>query len=378
MILKYSLGLDVSAKDIKACISVIHYDQTVKVKSSCTILNTKSGFVTLKKWIFKWHKEKDIPLSICMEATGIYHENCAYFLNSHDFRVSIILPNKAKRYLQSLGIKSKNDSIDAKGLAQMGAEQNLTQWVPLGTFFYSLRTLTRHHQSIQEQITADQNRLHASTNSAMQNKIEIRQLKSHINFLKNQLENIRKEIKTHIDSNKEFKNKFENVYKIYGISMISAATVIAETNGFELFKNFRQLVSFAGYDVVENQSGKRVGKTKISKCGNSRIRRILHMPSLVAIKEKESKFRQLYIRIFERTGIKMKGIVAVQKKLLVMIYYVWKNDLDYIRTLNYIRPECKETDEKIELKKIATKNMAIQDKHNKNKYNMLSLSVTNV
>jgi transposase len=56
---------------------------------------------------------------------------------------------------------------------------------------------------------------------------------------------------------------------------MSAVTVIAETNGFTLFENSKQLVSYAGYDVVENQSGKRVGKTSISKKGNYRIRRII-------------------------------------------------------------------------------------------------------
>ena len=50
------------------------------------------------------------------------------------------------------------------------------------------------------------------------------------------------------------------------------------------FANQRQLVSYAagppgGYDVVENQSGNRSGKTRISKKGNSRIRRILHLPA---------------------------------------------------------------------------------------------------
>lgn len=65
---------------------------------------------------------------------------------------------------------------------------------------------------------------------------------------------------------------------------MSVVTVIAETNGFALIKNQRQLVSYAGYDVVENQSGKRAGKTKISKKGNSHIRRILHMPALNAVR----------------------------------------------------------------------------------------------
>ena len=31
----------------------------------------------------------------------------------------------------------------------------------------------------------------------------------------------------------------------------------------------------------------------------------------------------------ERTGIKMKGYVAVQRKLLVLIYTLWKNDMEF-------------------------------------------------
>jgi transposase len=39
------------------------------------------------------HKEKEVPLVLCMEATGVYHENCAlYFLKENI--TSIILPIK--------------------------------------------------------------------------------------------------------------------------------------------------------------------------------------------------------------------------------------------------------------------------------------------
>jgi transposase len=53
------------------------------------------------------------------------------------------------------------------------------------------------------------------------------------------------------------------------------------------FTNQRHLVSYAGYDVVENQSGNRSGKTRISKKGNSRLRRFLHMPSFNAVRFNE-------------------------------------------------------------------------------------------
>ncbi len=134
--LKYSLGIDVSSKKLDVALSVIDARQTVKVKASkASIPNTLNGFKELKKWIEKHYQSKEIPLVTCMEATGVYHENCALFLYQQGFSVSIILANKAKRYLQSLGLKSKTDSIDAKGLAQMGAEQCLKKWQPLGEVF---------------------------------------------------------------------------------------------------------------------------------------------------------------------------------------------------------------------------------------------------
>ena len=125
--------------------------------------------------------------------------------------------------------------------------------------------------------------------------------------------------------------------KMKGLGVLTMSTVLAETNGFTLFKNYKQLVSYAGYDVVEAQSGKRVGKTKISKRGNSRIRRALHMPSLVVIQHQVSPFKDLFDRTYEKHGIKMKSYVAVQKKLLVMIYHLWnKNeayDVDYQKNI---------------------------------------------
>ena len=39
--------------------------------------------------------------------------------------------------------------------------------------------------------------------------------------------------------------------------------------------------------------------------------------------------QNLYERIFDRTAVKMKGYVAVQRKLLVLIYILWKKNEAY-------------------------------------------------
>lgn len=48
---------------------------------------------------------------------------------------------------------------------------------------------------------------------------------------------------------------------VNGVGIATVAAIAAETNGFELFYSQAQLTSYAGYDVIENQSGKRKGRT---------------------------------------------------------------------------------------------------------------------
>lgn len=386
MNLKYSVGLDVSSKKINACMSVIDEKQKVVVKSSTIICNTLKGFSSLEEWILK-HKKEDIPVVVCMEATGIYHENCAYYLHAKDFNVSIILPNKAKKYLEAIGLKSKNDSIDAKGLSQMGAEQCLEFWEPMGTFFYELRLLTRQHQNVTELKTVLKNQLSALSYAMHHLDAVNNQLEQTIVLFETQLKELDKEIKAHLKSNNEVYEKAEKILKMKGLGVLTLSTVLAETNGFTLFNNYKQLVSYAGYDVVEAQSGTRVGKTKISKRGNSRIRRALHMPSLVVIQCKVKPFKDLYDRTYEKHAIKMKSYVAVQKKILTMIYHLWKKNeaYDAIYQLNIQEEELELTsrasgfeEDKMQ-KNSPNKNIeATQGKHPVNYRKKLPLGVTNI
>ncbi|MBY5960300.1 IS110 family transposase, partial [Membranicola marinus] len=70
------------------------------------------------------------------------------------------------------------------------------------------------------------------------------------------------------------------VATIKGVGRTTIITILCETNGFHMVRNIRQLVSYAGLDIVFNESGKFKGKTRISKRGNNRIRECLYMPAL--------------------------------------------------------------------------------------------------
>src|SRR3954470_11140017 len=174
--LKYCVGIDVSKTDLQCCISVIDQLQKVTVKASAKFTNTKTGFTRLHQWITSRHKSREVPLVVVMEATGIYYEQIAMYLFQQHYSVSVVLPNKAKKYLQSTGLKSKNDKIDAQGLSRMGAEQRLELWQPMEAYFYELRELTRQHQSLQELKTSIRNQLHAAELGMYQSKVVVAQL----------------------------------------------------------------------------------------------------------------------------------------------------------------------------------------------------------
>ena len=340
---KYSIGLDVSSKKINCCLSFIDDVQKVKVVSSKVVDNTKKGFDEIIIWAKKHIKDKAYQLIIGMEATGVYYEECAYYLFEKGYSVVVVLPNKAKKYLQAIGIKSKNDKIDAKGLSQMFAERQFKLWQPMGKYFYELRSMTRHQEALQNIKTVFKNQLHALKRGVYVEKTVVKQLQKQIDFTDKQIKIIEEKITLHIKSDKEIEKKVNNIVEMKGVGLLTVAVVIAETNGFLLFENASQLVSYAGYDVVENQSGKHSGKTKMSKKGNSHIRRILHMPAFNVVRHKVDPFVNLYKRTFEKHKIKMKSYVAVQKKILVIIYALWKNEVSFDKS--YLKKNTREEEQ---------------------------------
>ena len=234
-LIKYSVGIDVAKNKFDACFRELNIRQQFNATGKRSFTNNSKGFKGLKKWIEK-HQRQKLFLIVAMEATGVYYESLAMYLHKQQFNVSVILPNKAHKYLQSLGLKSKNDKIDAWGLAKMTAEQNLELWQPMEDFFYSLRSLTRHHEQLRHTRTLINNQLHACEYSAIQEKSVMRHQRQAIALMDKQLDQTITLIREHINFDKKTKQKVENICTIKGLGLITVAAVIAETNGFVLFK----------------------------------------------------------------------------------------------------------------------------------------------
>jgi transposase len=142
-----------------------------------------------------------------------------------------------------------------------------------------------------------------------------------------------KEIKADINEclKKDYsiKEVVDRICTIPGVGILTAATILGETNGFELIRNKKQLTSYAGLDIKEKQSGTSIkGKSRISKKGNRHLRKAMHLPALTAIRHDEH-YKELFARLVSRHGIKMKAAVAVQRKLLELTYILFINQTMY-------------------------------------------------
>lgn len=328
MYIKQNVGIDIAKKDFKVCFMSQVAGQEMKIKGTRTFLNTAKGFKELYQWAKK-KRDLNFPLHFTMEATGVYYESLAYFLKSKKDHVSVLLPNKSSNYIKSLNLKSKTDALEAKALAQMGVERSLMEWEPVSAQMYEIKILCRERVALVEDKTKISNRLHAEQHRHHSSKATIKRFKQQIALIDKHIKAIEKEIQKLVEKDDVLNGKVKQICQMKGLKITTVITVIAETNGFALIKNKAQLVSYTGYDVVEKQSGSSVnGKTKISKKGNRFIRRALHFPALTVVKY-YPEFNNLHSRIHDRTKIKMKGYTAVQRKLLVLIYTLFKNNEAY-------------------------------------------------
>lgn len=340
-VLKQVLGIDVSQKELVVTLGRMFEDLSIDLYAYKVFRNNEKGFLLLLEWVKKLTKDKSKVLYV-MEATGVYHQKFAYFLDEKDHEVYVVLPNKISNYMRTLDNKTVTDKTCSEAIAQFGLERKLDLWHRPKKIYKNLQQLTRERDQIVFERAMVKNHLHAEQAEAEPNESSILRINARIKFLSGQEKEIKKEIENWVNKDADLKKEVENICTIPGIGELTAVIILAETNGFELIRSKRQLTSYAGLDVKEKQSGTSIkGKPRISKSGNRHLRKAMHLPGLTAVRWDDS-FRDMYARIVSKHGIKMKALVAVQRKLLEMVYIIFKNKIPY--------------DKEYEIKRIKQKN----------------------
>jgi transposase len=327
-ILKQVAGIDVAQKELVVTLGQLSEDLSVELFAFKCFTNNDAGFKGLVAWVNTF-ANNSVKVRYVMEATGVYHEGVAYFLDQSGQHLSVVLPNKISNYVRTLDCKTITDKTASEAICRFGLERSLSQWKRPNPIYQRLRALTRERHSIVAQRTVAKNQLHAEKAQALPGSSSIKRLLKLICFFNEQIKEIMAEIQALIHSDQKLEENIQLLCSICGIGTLSAATVLSETQGFELITSKKQLTSYAGLDVREKQSGTSVkGKPTISKRGNKHLRAAMHLPALTAIRC-ESRYKELYKRLLSRHGIKMKAAVAVQRKLLELTFTIFKTNQPY-------------------------------------------------
>lgn len=320
--LRYCVGIDCGLNELVCALLSMDSAQQVQTSAKKAFENSMSGFKALHLWASQKAKKQSVLYVV--EATGVYHEQVTVFLYDKSEKIAVIQPNRSFNHTKTLQMKTVTDLTSSVVIADYGLRHSPELWKKPKEVYLELRNLSRERAQLIEDKVSIMNQLHAIEHSAETNAKSIKRMQAHVKFLLAQIKEIEKELEIVPEKDAELKAGISFITSIPGIGETSAYIIIGETLGFNGFTASKQVVSYAGLDVIKKESGTSVrGKSRISKKGNKNLRAAFYFPAMTAVKHNNLHKNQL-LRITEKTGLKMKGYVAIQRKLLILAFELWK------------------------------------------------------
>lgn len=123
----------------------------------------------------------------------------------------------------------------------------------------------------------------------------------------------------------------DQMLSIKGVGLVTAASFLGEIGDPMRFENHRQISRLAGYNLVEDSSGKNRSGTSISKRGRKSLRALLYRMAMVMV-AKNSEIKPLYDYLKSRKNNPLKGkqaLIVIAKKIIAIIFTLLKNQTTY-------------------------------------------------
>ena len=313
--IKTLAGIDVSARQL-----VVAREREGNEQAR-TFANDASGHRELVKWLGKGAR-------VCVEATGVYHLQLALTLSGAGVEVMVINPRVAKDFGRALANRSKTDRVDARTLLEYVRRMEFTRWKAPGAAVLELRELGRRLSELVQAGAEEKNRLHAKTSAGVSATVAA-DVKAHVEELGRRTKAIEQAAVEVLRGDADLREQFELLDGITGVGRRSAILLLAELAVLDPMMTTKQIVAYAGLDPREHESGTSVHKpVRISKTGNARLRAILYMNALSAIRHDRGA-RLFFARLVARGKNRMQAIVAVMRKLLHGLWIVLQRRMPF-------------------------------------------------
>ena len=282
--------------------------------------NTSSGF---KNFI-----ELTNTSSHCvMESTGVYHLRLAYYLISHDIKVSVENPLSVKRFIQMKLSRIKTDKSDSKMIYEYAVLTNPRLWTGQTKRQMECSHLLSLSNLYTKEIIALKNKLHSEKAQGSPVTRVIISINKSMKYYQKEIESLELVVLKLVKE--EYQDLHSRIKSIPGLGAKSSALLIVLTDGFERFNKASELCSFAGLTPIIRESGSSIrSRPRISKMGNKRLRKVLFICSFSASKHNKA-CRELYNRIVAKGKSKKLALIAVCNKLLKQAFSIAKSNLWY-------------------------------------------------
>lgn len=291
-----------------------------------TVPNNSIGIGELVVFLRQQRTAETVPC--VMESTGNLHLVPACSLTQEKFTVKVINPLITKRYQRASIRNAKNDRIDAERLATIGnIEKDLPVFSANKSAIVSRKLISYlgHLEETRQKLLSSSKQL-SETLQALGIKERTTQCGAKITLkaIDRQIDSLRKRIIALAPP--EAKELSDNVP---GLSETQASVLLGSLSDKQFFSK-NQLVAFVGLDIMVRKSGTFQGKEKLSKRGNSYLRKILYQTAW-SLKQHNPTFKAYYNRLYREQGKHYTAsLIAVARKFLKFLFaYYWKHAITF-------------------------------------------------
>ena len=123
----------------------------------------------------------------------------------------------------------------------------------------------------------------------------------------------------------------KEMLSVPGIGILTIAGFLAEVGDLNQYDHGQQIIRLAGLNLTENSSGKRKGKTGISKRGRPRLRSLLFR-AILPVVAKNAEFKVLHEHFTTRRENPLKkkqSLIALCGKLIRVLYTLGTRQKEY-------------------------------------------------
>jgi len=249
--------------------------------------------------------------------------------------------NRIEKTLQSAGFKLSTFLSDIFGVSGRNIIDVLIQNGCLAKNDVDILTKSIKADKKMEMKRLLTNKLSASNQEMLKTKVEhLDELLSHLKKVEALIEEI----------TIQYEAEIKNLDTVPGISETSAKAIIAEIGvDMSKFKTAEHLCSWAGLSPGNNESAGKKKSTRTT-LGNPYIKSLLVECAWTITRMRDCHLNGVYYRIRNKRGSK-KAVVAVARKMLVIIYHLLKDNTVYDDKKYEM---CKQKVEILELKRLYT------------------------